>query len=182
MISCQEEGILTQDPNANAQPRSIRKSFKLSVTNETRTEKTLTVQWEIRNAAAQILKSTSVMITVNALSSVWFPELEIPELNENDEYLSFRAIENGELLSEGTAIFSLPRYFHFIEPNLRASVDGDTISIESDSYAKSVEIQNENQDMILSDNYFDMNAGKKTVNIISGKAEGLKLRSVFNIQ
>ncbi|GHU34318.1 beta-mannosidase [Spirochaetia bacterium] len=182
MISCQEEGILTQDPNANAQPRSIRKSFKLSVTNETRTEKILTVQWEIRNAAAQILKSTSVMITVNALSSVWFPELEIPELNENDEYLSFRAIENGELLSEGTVIFSLPRYFHFIEPNLRASVDGDTITIEADSYAKSVEIQNENQDMILSDNYFDMNAGKKTLKIISGKAEGLKVRSVFNIR
>jgi beta-mannosidase len=36
--------------------------------------------------------------------------------------------------------------------------------------------------MLLSDNYFDMNAGKKTVKIISGNPEGLKLRSVFAIR
>ena len=33
--------------------------------------------------------------------------------------------------------------------------------MKADAYAKSVEIQNENEDLILSDNYFDMNGGEK---------------------
>ena len=32
---------------------------------------------------------------------------------------------------------------------------------ESGCYAKSVEIQDENEDLILSDNYFDVNGGEK---------------------
>lgn len=31
LISCEEEGILTQDPNPNAQPYVVRKSIRLNV-------------------------------------------------------------------------------------------------------------------------------------------------------
>ena len=34
-----------------------------------------------------------------------------------------------------------------------------------------MEILNENEDMVLEDNYFDMNAGEKRVRIISGEPE-----------
>ena len=34
--------------------------------------------------------------------------------------------------------------------------------MKADAYAKSVEIQNENEDLILSDNYFDTQREKKT--------------------
>ncbi|MDR1803921.1 MAG: glycoside hydrolase family 2 protein [Treponema sp.] len=47
MISCHEEGLLTQNPNANHQPQikaAIEKSFRLSVANETTVEKKLTVK------------------------------------------------------------------------------------------------------------------------------------------
>ena len=50
------------------------------------------------------------------------------------------------------------------------------------AYAKSVEILNENEDLILSDNYFDMNAGTKRVKIESGDASRLRLRSVYDIR
>ena len=49
-------------------------------------------------------------------------------------------------------------------------------------YAKSVEILNDEEDMILSDNYFDMDGGVKRVKILSGRPENLKLRSVFDIR
>ena len=39
-----------------------------------------------------------------------------------------------------------------------------------------MEILNENEDMVLEDNYFDMNAGEKRVRIISGEPVGLKVR------
>ncbi|MDR2052688.1 MAG: hypothetical protein LBP80_04665 [Treponema sp.] len=45
-----------------------------------------------------------------------------------------------------------------------------------------MEILNRNQDMVLSDNYFDMDAGEKKVKIISGKPAGIKLRSVYDIR
>ena len=41
--------------------------------------------------------------------------------------------------------------------------------------------KDENEDMVLEDNYFDMNAGEKRVRIISGEPVGLKVRSVYDI-
>jgi beta-mannosidase len=182
MISCHEEGILTQEPNANAQPRTIEKSFRLSVANETMSERELIVQWELRDKTAKILKNQSIALKVGPLSSVWLDKAEVPDIALNDEYLSYHLYEGSELVSEGTVIFSLPKYFHYLDPKLKYTVEGDTITIKADVYAKSVEILNEDQNLILSDNYFDMNAGEKNVTIISGKADKLKLRSVYDIR
>ena len=60
-------------------------------------------------------------------------------------------------------------------------MEGDEIVVAAKAYAKSVEIQNENQDLLLSDNYFDMNAGETRVKVLSGSTEGLRLRSVYDI-
>jgi beta-mannosidase len=185
LISCQEEGVLTQNTNPNAQPQiksAIKKSFKLSITNETLSDKLLTVQWEIRTAYGDIIgEPTSAQINVNALSAVWFCDLEIPQIKENNEYLSYRVLDHSTVLSEGTTIFSLPKYFHFADPLLTYTVSDDTITVKAAAYARSVEIQNDSQDLILSDNYFDLNADTKTVRIIRGNPAGIKLRSVFDI-
>ena len=58
--------------------------------------------------------------------------------------------------------------------------DGELV-VTADAYAKSVEIRNENEDLVLEDNYFDMNAGERRVKIISGDPVGLKVRSVYDI-
>ena len=47
--------------------------------------------------------------------------------------------------------------------------------------AKNVEIRNENDDLVLSDNFFDMNPGVKVVRIIRGDANNLTVRSVADI-
>jgi beta-mannosidase len=183
MISCHEEGVLTQNPNVNGQPwRVIEKSFRLNAANETREDKALTVKWEIRDKTAKVLKSQKIPIKVPALTSVWLDKIEIPDIAINDEYLSYSLLDGNAVVSEGTVIFSLPKFFHYLDPQLRCTVSGDTITVYAGSYAKSVEVLNENQDLILSDNYFDMNAGEKTIRIISGKPNKIKLRSVFNIK
>ena len=41
--------------------------------------------------------------------------------------------------------------------------------------------KNENEDMVLEDNYFDMNTGEKRIRIISGEPVGRKVRSVYDI-
>jgi beta-mannosidase len=188
MISCQEEGVLTQDPNVNAQPRTIEKSFRLSVANETLIDRTFTVKWEIRDNAARALKEKTVPVKVPAMSSVWLDREDVPNLALNSEYLSYRLYDakddrkTAKPLSEGTAIFSLPKHFHYQDPRLTYTVKDDAITVRAAAYAKSVEILNKNQDLVLEDNYFDLNAEEKTVRIISGKPKGIKLRSVYDIR
>jgi beta-mannosidase len=185
MISCHEEGILTQNPNANHQPlvkEQIEKSFRLSAANETMSEKKLTVKWEIRNAKAGILQEKTVPVKVPALAAVWLDKVEVPNIALNDEYVSYHLYDGDALISEGTAIFSLPKFFHWADPKLSCTVSGDTITVKAAAYAKSVEILNRKEDLVLSDNYFDMNGGTKKVKIISGKPAGLKLRSVYDIK
>ena len=209
MISCQEEGLLTQNPNANHQPEikaAIEKSFRLSVANETMAGRKFVVQWEIRDRYAKVLREKSVPVTVPALSSVWLDKAEVPDIALNDEYLSYRLIDpadrnsadkkagvisterisaksiSAESISEGTVIFSLPKFFHWADPKLTYTVQGDTITVKAAAYAKSVEIRNRNEDLVLSDNYFDMNAGEKKIKILSGKASALRLRSVWDIK
>ncbi|MDR1655469.1 MAG: glycoside hydrolase family 2 protein [Treponema sp.] len=194
MISCHEEGLLTQDPDANKQPllkAKIEKSFRLSVANETLKDRKLTVKWEIRDKNARVLKEKAIPVKVKALSSLWLDKVMVQEAKPgspaegfplDDEYLSYHLYDGKECISEGTVIFSLPKFFHWQDPGLKCTVNGDSITVSASAYAKSVEILNKNEDLVLSDNYFDMNAGTKTVKILSGKPEGLKLRSVFDIK
>ena len=50
--------------------------------------------------------------------------------------------------------------------------------VSAEAYAGSVAIRNENDDLLLSDNYFDMEAGEKRVKILSGSLERLQLFSL----
>jgi beta-mannosidase len=185
MISCHEEGLLTQDPNANHQPQvkeGIEKSFRLAVSNETMSERRLRVTWEIRDKNARVLKEKAVPVKVPALGSLWLDKVLAPEIKPDDEYLSYRLYGGGEIISEGTVIFSLPKFFHWADPKLTCAVEGDAITVKAAAYARSVEILNKNGDLVLSDNYFDMNGGTRTVKILHGKPEGLRLRSVYDIR
>jgi beta-mannosidase len=64
---------------------------------------------------------------------------------------------------------------------LRYEIAGDTITIHADAFAKYVEIYSPDSDFIVSDNYFDMNAGEKTVKIMEGTPKTILLRSVYDI-
>jgi beta-mannosidase len=181
-ISCHEEGILTQGKNANAQPCELEKSIHLCVVNETQYAKNLVIKWELRDNTAKIFHTKEVRVSVGPLSSLWLQKVDLPEVIVESQYVSFRLYDRDELLSEGTVIFSLPKWFNYLDPKLSYTVENDIIIIRAATYAKSVEILNEDEDMILSDNYFDMNAGEKKIKIISGKPINLRLRSVFDIR
>lgn len=182
MISCQEESWLTQEANMNRQHFQFEKSIHLNVTNETLGDKEILVKWYVRNAASEILREEQAMIQVPALESVWLPKEELPEIDVFTQYVSFEAWENGKCISEGTVIFSYPKYFRYENPELSCKVEGNQITVSSPVYAKSVEILNEQEDLVLSDNYFDLNGDSRTVEILRGKPEGLKLRSVWDIR
>ena len=60
--------------------------------------------------------------------------------------------------------------------------EGDTVTVTSEGYAKGVCIESEDGDLRLSDNFFDMEKGERTLRIIGKKPEGsLRVRSVYDI-
>ena len=109
-------------------------------------------------------------------------KVELPDADIYQDYVSYDLFENGNRISGGTVIFSLPKYFRYADPKLVCRVEGDEIVVSAKAYAKSVEVQNENEDLLLSDNYFDMNAGETRVKVLSGSTEGLRLRSAYDIR
>lgn len=109
--------------------------------------------------------------------------MELPDAELNEDYVLYELVENGKALSRESLIFCEPKNFHFRDPKLEWRIEDDFIIVESSAYAKDVEILNEQEDIILEDNYFDMVKGEeKKVRIIEGTAKGISLRSVFNIR
>ena len=183
MISCEEEGMTTQQVDINRANVEFEKSIRLNVANETMEEQHVQVSWAVRNAQAEILRDGGVQeVRVPALSSVWLEKVLLPEIDIFSDYVSYAMSQDGEIISEGTALFSYPKYFRYEDPKLSCRVEGDEIVVSADAYAKNVEIQNENEDFILSDNYFDLNGNEKRVKVISGEMKGIRLRSVYDIR
>ena len=157
MISCQEESWMTQEANMNRQHFEFEKSIWLNVTNETLEDKEIQVKWYLRSAKAEILREETETLSVPDLSSVWMDKVELAEVDVFTEYVSFEAWEKGQKISEGSVIFSYPKYFKYENPNLRFHVEGNTITVAADAYAKSVEI-------------------------LRGDPKNIRVRSVFDIK
>ena len=183
MISCEEEGLLTQSMNTNAEPFEVKKSIRLNVTNEIFEPVKGRVIWQLRDAHGNVKKEAAEEVTVEALSSLWLEKVELPEADLYEDHVSFRFESEGEVISEGTVLFAPPKHYHFEDPKLTVKVTGDReIEVRSEAYCRSVQIINEEDDLKLSDNYFDMEPGVRKVKVISGSTEGLQVRSVYDIK
>ena len=182
MISCEEEGLLTQTMNTNAEPFEVKKSIRLSVANESMCTRKGTVKWQLRSADGSVLREETEDVNLEPLSAKWLALKELPEAGLYENYISYQLIEDGETVSQGTVLFCPPKHFKFADPKLSVRLEGDEIIVSASAYAKSVEIRNENDDLILSDNFFDINGGERRVKIIKGEPIGLSVRSVYDIR
>ncbi len=181
MISCEEEGMLGSGQELVHLPFEFNKSIHLCVANESMRDEKVTVKWQLRDAKANVMREECQTVDAPALTSVWLDKVDLPDVNIYNEYVSYQAYIGENIVSEGTVIFSYPKYFRYEDPELKVSVEGNKITVAASKYAKSVEILNDNEDLILSDNYFDLNGESKTVEVLSGTVDHLRLRSVYDI-
>ena len=182
LISCHEEGILSQNTNVNAEPFDLKKTARLNVSNETLKPFTGKASWALRRPDASVIDSGSFEVNCPAMSAVWLPQQDFSDKATYDCYYSY-ALEDGQgnVVGEGTVLFCAPKHFHFADPQLEAHIEGDEIVVTAKTYARSVELM-AGPDTLLSDNYFDMNAGTRRVKILRGNADSVKARSVYNIR
>ena len=183
MISCKETGekstrfFPTLHPSVTYETKA-----QLCVTNETLHDVDGVVVWALRDSSGKVLKVGEEKLHVPSLTSIWLDEMDFCHTDVDNNYMSFAFLVDGEVVSEGTVLFTVPKYFNFKNPELSYEVNGDEITVFSKSYASYVEIDSIDSDIILSDNYFDMNAGSKTVKILEGTPTNIRLRSVYDIQ
>ena len=182
LLSCREEGMMTQNTNVNAQPFQMEKSVTFNVSNETPEDKVVRVVWAVRDRFGGILQKEETELSVPTLSSVWMEKRELPDMKIREEYISYDLFEDDRWVSGSTVILTLPRFFRYEDPQLTVeSGDGEVI-VRAKAYAKSVEIRNRNENLVLEDNYFDMNAGERRVKVVCGEIKDLTVRSVFDIR
>ena len=183
LISCREEGTLTQNTNVNAEPFPLKKSAQLNVSNETMEDFTGVAIWSLRRPDGSVIREGSFPVLCPALSAVWLPEQNFDDENTHGVYYSYELLDTaGKSVGEGSVLFCAPKHFCFEDPHLNVRREGDEIVVTADAYARSVEIR-AGADVVLTDNFFDMNPGEKCVRIVRGTpADDLKARSVFDIR
>ena len=182
MLSCEEDSEASNRSSVIQQPTENVSSARLNVANETWNEVRGTVHWSLRDAGSRVLQEGSVPVIVPPFTSVWLEKQDLSDTAFLDNHYDYSLEVEGRVVSEGSVLFTAPKHYHFKDPKLAARIEGDEIVVTAGCYAKSVEIDSPDGDLILSDNYFDMEAGSRRVKILKGRAKALTLRSVYDIR
>lgn len=182
LLSANEEGPVTQKPDVNIEiAEPIRQSVRLTVSNETLSAQRVSVRWAWRRADSSLVQEGEGDLLVEPLSVASLPEIDLSALQARDEYVSYALYQDGEQLSFGTALLSPPKHFRFVSPNLRVRAEAGEVVVEADAYARGVFIDSADGDLLLSDNWFDMDKGTRRLKVLRGDASGLTVRSVYDI-
>lgn len=183
LVSCREEGLNTQEGTCvNTERLDPKKTAALNVSNETMSPFTGKVRWALRRPDASVIEEGGFDVTVPALSALWLPEQDFTSQNPFDCYYSYELTdEAGNTVGRGSVLFCAPKHFHFQDPGLRARMEGDEIVVTAKAYARSVEVQC-GADVVLEDNFFDMDAGERRVKVLRGQPKAPAVRSVYDIR
>ena len=214
MISCEEHGEIDQRPFCIAERKEpIELSIRLNVCNETMAAVKGVIRWALRDAAGKKVSDMldqacyagakaycinevgktecgfaegGLEVEIPALSALWLDKVVFEGIDELSHYVDYSFTVEGqeEAVSAGTALFTAPKHFEFIDPKLRLSVDGNRITVKAGAFAKSVYIASKSgKKLELSDNFFDLTTGERTVYLENGEADrnDLTVQSVYDI-
>lgn len=145
----------------------------LHVTNETLNPVSGTMRWALRDNEGKVLREGAEAVEIPALSAVCVNELDFAgELAGNAlrrTYLEFalEAGTGGQILSEGTVLFTKAKHFEWRNPDLQVRVeeqaDAYLIEVTAGAYAKYVCLDLRHADARFNDNFFDLAPGRTFV-------------------
>ena len=183
LVSCHEEGLVNQeDISVNTEHIDPRKTARLNVSNETMEAFAGRIDWSLRRPDASVIEEGSFDVAVPALDALWLPEQDFTKYGPYDCYYAYRLTDRaGHTVGKGSVLFCAPKHFRFQDPGLTVRLEGDEAVVTASSYARSVEVQC-GPDVLLEDNYFDMNGGERRVKILRGEAKDAAVRSVYDIR
>ena len=196
MLSCEENGMASQGLTCISEPEPHTYSARLCLTNETWDVQKRTVVWELRDESSCILKSGRIEAEVKPFSSEWFDTIDVSDADIRSAHLHYALLKEEETqgaadgadlaeddTAQGSVLFVPAKHYRFADPHLELDVNRKdrTVTVIAEAYAKSVEIYSAGGYVRLDDNFFDMEKGSRTLQILEGDMDDLKVRSVFDI-
>ena len=161
-------------------------SARLNVSNETWDRVKGEVIWELRTPDSSILERGTFAADVAPFSTQWFEELDFSAYDPRIAHLTYRmhGSRTGGQNQIGSVLFTAPKHYRFADPQLtvcQGPGEGE-ITVSSKAYARYVEIYSADGYIRTDDNFFDMEAGTRTVRLLEGSIKNLRVRSVYDIQ
>lgn len=169
LLSCEEHGEIDQKPYPNTLPQPVDISADLHVANETAAPVSGIVTWSLRMPDSSVLREGQFEVTAPAYGGAWLPHLDFNGEDPLKVHLAYSLTVDGSVVSSGTTLFCAPKHYAFEDPRLSVSVDGDTVTVTAENYAKSVCVETENGVLRLDDNFVDMEAGTRTFRILESR-------------
>jgi hypothetical protein len=118
LISCHEEGVLSQNTNVNAEPFRLRKASRLNVSNETAEAFSGVARWSLRGPDAGVISEGSFDVEAPPFSAVWLPEQDFSDKYTYGCYYAYQ-LESGENVREKIRLANLAHLaFYKKNPNL----------------------------------------------------------------
>ncbi len=167
----------------------------VNAANETLQDKEIVLKWCVAKSNFDIIASGENKASLKKLSSQDIFTVDINGL-DIDIYSDFYYVDlydnKGNFIMRRTELFTFPKYFQWQKPDIKVTSSENngiiTFTVTSDSFAKGVEIDFEDHDVILSDNYFDItNKNNYTITCktdipLKELTEDMTIRSVYDIK
>ncbi len=178
----------------SAHEDGTRVTFSLS--NEQRRPFDGTLTYSVIDSALNVIFKDNFPISMPELTAkdVFTADLSSVLKGHEDEYVLAWSVNDGAgAHSEGTLLFTKPKAFRFKKPNVTATISGTgtdyTVTVSSDAYVRSLELDFEGIDAIFEDNYFDItertprriHLTTSSVTNVDALRRELTLRSVYDI-
>ena len=183
-VSCEETGFVHTRRYVIAEPNyyNYETKAKICVHNETKEPLKATVRWALKDNFSSTLQSGEREVTVAPMSVLSLDELDFERTDYEKNHIAFELLVDGKTVANGSEVFAQHKYHDYQNPNLKVRIEGDEIVVESDAYAKYVEIYSETEDFLLEDNFFDMEKGERRIKIVEGNPSCVCVRSVYDIR
>lgn len=152
----------------------------IHITNDQMTSFDGSLKWQIHHVEKGLLKSGEEVVSIEALSAKKIKELSIkPYVKDFKEerliYIAYQLIDlKDEVVSGDTLVMTKKKEFTLKNPTIDYKVDFDhqSITLSTDTYAPSVEIDFDHLEAVLTDNYFDLVPGQDvTVKVLEWRSE-----------
>ncbi|MCQ2431600.1 MAG: glycoside hydrolase family 2 protein [Clostridia bacterium] len=138
----------------------------MNVSNEQLKPFNGTLTLTVCKADYSVLDEKTYPVSVDAMSALDITTEHYADLvkgMERETYLAFTLTdENGNRVSGGSLMFAKPKYFRFCDPKVAVKIEGAegefTLRVSAAAYARAVEIDFDEADLHLEDNFFDITA------------------------
>ncbi len=191
LLSCEEDSMVSRGETCITQPCAGENGTyaqisraRLNVSNETWDPVKGEVVWELRLPDSTVIESGTFPVNVPPFSTQWYKELDFSAYDPRQVHLTYRLSGNAGFSGIGSVLFTAPKHYRFADPKLSVSAgpSPDEVTVSAQAYTRYVEIYSENGYIRTDAHFFDLEAGDRTVKILEGKPDHLRVRSVFDIR